>query len=76
MFGAFLMINASCLSQLEQCCIAEGEWYSFTVENMQEIIHPSRQILFGEKQQNRCLCENAFLNPRSVWNLRWGADSF
>lgn len=47
------MINASCLSQLEQCRIAEGEWHSLTVENMQKrSIHPSRHIPFGEKQQN------------------------
>lgn len=29
MFGAFLMINDPCLSQLKQCYIAEGEWYIF-----------------------------------------------
>lgn len=29
MFGAFLVINDPCFSQLEQCYIAEGEWYVF-----------------------------------------------
>jgi len=27
MFGGFSIINDPCLSQLEQCYIAEGEWY-------------------------------------------------
>lgn len=71
MFRAFLVINASCIFQLEQSCIAEREWYSLTVENMQKLIDPRRYIPFCEKQKNRHLCENTFfLNSGSVWNMR------
>lgn len=65
------MINASCLSQLEQSCVAEGQWYSLRVENVQKSTHPSRHLPFWKNQQNRHLRESAFfLNKRNVWNMR------
>lgn len=49
MFGAFLMINVSCLFRLEQCCIAEVEWYSLTVLNKQKNYAPKQvYAILGE----------------------------